>query len=63
VALAGFANDTVSIRRLAAEVHRNIVAWNTYSTGSHWAAHRAPETWVADVRAFVREFRPARLGG
>jgi pimeloyl-ACP methyl ester carboxylesterase len=60
VALAGFANDTVSIRRLAAEVHRNIVAWNAYGNGSHWAAHSAPETWVADVRAFVREVRPAR---
>jgi len=63
VALAGFANDTVSIRRLAAEVHRNIVAWNAYNVGSHWAAHSAPETWLADVRAFVRGLRPARLGG
>jgi pimeloyl-ACP methyl ester carboxylesterase len=57
VALAGFANDTVSIRRLAAEVHRNIVAWNSYSVGSHWAAHSAPETWLADVRSFVRSLR------
>jgi pimeloyl-ACP methyl ester carboxylesterase len=57
VALAGFANDTVSVRRLAAEMHRNIVAWNTYDVGSHWAAHSAPEIWVADVRAFVRALR------
>ncbi len=57
VALAGFANDTVSIRRLAEPLHRRIVAWNTYGTGSHWAAHSAPETYVADVRAFVRALR------
>ncbi len=54
VALAQFANDTVSIRRLAAETHRNLLAWNAYATGSHWAAHSAPAVWVADVQAFVR---------
>lgn len=54
VALARFANDTVSIRRLAGEAHRNLVAWNAYETGSHWAAHSAPGVWVADVRSFVQ---------
>jgi epoxide hydrolase len=57
VGLAQFAKDTQSIRRLAAEDHRNIVAWNTYTTGSHWAAHSAPDLWVADVRAFVLGLR------
>ena len=54
VALAQFAFDTVSIRRLAEQTHRNIVSWNAYDVGSHWAAHSAPEVWVRDVQRFVR---------
>jgi pimeloyl-ACP methyl ester carboxylesterase len=54
VALAQFASDTVSIRRLAEQTHRNLVAWSTYGTGSHWAAHSAPEAWIADLQGFVR---------
>jgi hypothetical protein len=42
VALANFANDTVSIRRLAEETHRNLVALNVHGNGKHWAAHGAP---------------------
>jgi pimeloyl-ACP methyl ester carboxylesterase len=57
IALAQFASDTVSLRRLAEEAHRNIVAWNTYDVGSHWAAHSAPEVWVRDVGAFVAALR------
>jgi pimeloyl-ACP methyl ester carboxylesterase len=53
VGLAQFANDTVSVRRIAERLHHNIVAWNVYDTGSHWAASSAPDAWVADVRAFV----------
>jgi hypothetical protein len=41
VALAQFASDTILIRRLAKEAHRDIVAWNTHNVGSHWAAHSA----------------------
>jgi pimeloyl-ACP methyl ester carboxylesterase len=55
VALAMFANDTVSIRKLAEETHQNLVAWNSYGIGSHWAAHSAPAEWITDVRAFVRQ--------
>jgi pimeloyl-ACP methyl ester carboxylesterase len=54
VALAQFANDTISIRRLAERLHQRIVSWNRYATGSHWAAHSEPDLYVADVRAFVR---------
>ena len=57
VALAQFANDTQSIRRLAAEHHHNITAWNVYDVGSHWAAHSAPQTWLDDVRSFVLALR------
>jgi pimeloyl-ACP methyl ester carboxylesterase len=58
VALAQFANDTVSIRRLAERFHRRITAWNTYEVGSHWAAHSAPQVYVSDVQAFVRAALP-----
>jgi epoxide hydrolase len=60
VALAQFANDTQSIRRLAAEDHRQLAAWNVYGFGSHWAAHSAPDTWIADLRAFVAGLRRDR---
>lgn len=55
VAVAGFANDTVSIRRTAERLHRRIVAWTSYDVGSHWAAHSAPEAYVEDVRRFVQK--------
>jgi pimeloyl-ACP methyl ester carboxylesterase len=52
--LAGFGGDFYGIRRLAERDHRNIVRWTTYDHGGHFAAHKVPELYVADVRAFFR---------
>jgi epoxide hydrolase len=52
IGLAGFANDFKSIRRFAARDHRNIVQWNTYDVGGHYAAHEVPEVFAADLRGF-----------
>ncbi|WP_354643042.1 epoxide hydrolase family protein [Kitasatospora camelliae] len=52
--LANFAYDFQSIRPLAERDHKNIVSWNTYDRGSHFAAHDAPDLLVADIRAFFR---------
>jgi pimeloyl-ACP methyl ester carboxylesterase len=57
--LAQFAHDFKSIRRFAERDHANIVSWNVYDRGSHFAAHDAPDILVADLRAFFRATRGA----
>ena len=52
IGLASFANDFKSIRRFAERDHRNIVQWNTYDVGGHYAAHEVPDVYAADVRGF-----------
>jgi pimeloyl-ACP methyl ester carboxylesterase len=52
--LAGFGGDFYGIRRLAERDHRNIVRWTTHDHGGHFAAHKVPDLYVADVRAFFR---------
>jgi pimeloyl-ACP methyl ester carboxylesterase len=52
--LAGFGGDFYGIRRFAERDHRNIVHWQTYDHGGHFAAHKAPDLYAADVRAFFR---------
>jgi epoxide hydrolase len=52
--VAGFAGDFYGIRRFAERDHRNIVSWNTYDHGGHFAAHKVPDLYVPDVRAFFR---------
>jgi pimeloyl-ACP methyl ester carboxylesterase len=52
VGLAQFANDTRTVRRFAERDHRNIVSWNVYDCGGHWAGHQAPELLAADIRKF-----------
>jgi hypothetical protein len=41
-------------RRFAERDHANIVSWNEYETGGHYAAHQEPELLAADMRAFFR---------
>jgi pimeloyl-ACP methyl ester carboxylesterase len=53
--LANFAWDFQSIRPLAERDHRNIVSWHVYETGSHFAAHDAPQLLVDDIRGFFRQ--------
>ncbi|PXY19382.1 epoxide hydrolase family protein [Prauserella muralis] len=57
IGLAGFANDFQSIRRFADRDHKNIVSWNTYESGGHYAAHEEPELLAADIRAFFGSLR------
>jgi hypothetical protein len=54
IGLAGFGGDFYGVKRFAERDHRNIVRWNTYDHGGHFAAHKVPDVYVADVRAFFR---------
>ncbi|MDI2130667.1 epoxide hydrolase family protein [Yinghuangia seranimata] len=54
IGLASFAFDFRPIRRFAERDHANIVHWNEYERGSHWAAHDAPDLLVGDIREFFR---------
>jgi epoxide hydrolase len=53
--VAGFGGDFYGIRRFAERDHKNIVRWNTYDHGGHFAAHKVPDLYVSDVRSFFRE--------
>jgi hypothetical protein len=53
--LASFALDFTPLRRLAERDHKNIVSWNEYDRGGHWAAHDAPDLLVSDIRQFFRQ--------
>ncbi|MFI6320101.1 epoxide hydrolase family protein [Nonomuraea sp. NPDC050556] len=52
IGLASFAYDFRPLRRFAERDHHNIVHWNEYDRGSHWAAHDAPDLLIADIRSF-----------
>jgi len=53
--VAAFAED-IAIRRYGEQAN-NIVHWSDIDHGGHFAAMEAPETLVADVRAFFRGLR------
>jgi pimeloyl-ACP methyl ester carboxylesterase len=55
--LAQFRDDVHAIRRFAERDHANIVSWNIYDTGGHFAAHQEPELLVNDIRAFFTQLR------
>lgn len=55
--LASFANDFRPVRRFAERDHHNIVSWNEYPRGGHWATQEAPDLLIGDLRAFFRRFR------
>jgi hypothetical protein len=55
--VAIFAEDLQTIRKLAARDHANIVSWNRYDRGSHFAAVDAGDLLVSDIRAFYRGLR------
>jgi epoxide hydrolase len=52
--LAGFGGDFSGIRRFAERDHKNIVHWSMFDHGGHFAAHKVPDLWAADVREFFR---------
>ncbi|MFB9473011.1 epoxide hydrolase family protein [Nonomuraea salmonea] len=55
--LANFAWDYQSIRTFAQRDHKNIVSWNVYDRGSHFAAQDAPDLLVNDMRRFFGKLR------
>jgi hypothetical protein len=57
IGLASFAFDMKTVRRFAERDHANIVSWNTFDRGSHWAAHDAPDLLADDIRQFFASLR------
>jgi pimeloyl-ACP methyl ester carboxylesterase len=57
--VAIFAEDFQSVRRFADRDHANIVSWNHYDRGSHFAPHDAPDLLLDDLRRFFRPLRAA----
>jgi pimeloyl-ACP methyl ester carboxylesterase len=55
--VAIFADDFQSVRRFADRDHTNIVSWNRYDVGSHFAPHDAPDLLLDDIRRFFRPLR------
>ena len=55
--LASFAFDFTPLRRFGERDHANIVSWNEYDRGSHWATQDAPDLLLDDIRSFFRRFR------
>jgi hypothetical protein len=55
--VAIFAEDFQSIRKFAARDHGNIVSWNRYPRGSHFAPVDAPDLLASDIRTFYRGLR------
>ncbi len=55
--VAQFPGDLASIRAFAEHHHSNIVSWNRYDRGGHYAAHDAPDLLVSDIRQFFATLR------
>jgi pimeloyl-ACP methyl ester carboxylesterase len=55
--VAIFAEDFQSVRRFAERDHANIISWNHYDRGSHFAPQDAPDLLLDDIRAFFRRLR------
>jgi epoxide hydrolase len=55
--VAIFADDFQSVRRFAERDHANIISWNHYERGSHFAPQDAPDLLVDDIRGFFRQIR------
>ncbi|HZM78170.1 MAG TPA: epoxide hydrolase [Candidatus Limnocylindrales bacterium] len=53
--LANFKNDFQSIRPFAERDHKNIVSWNLYDVGGHYAAHEVPDVLAADIKEFFSQ--------
>jgi pimeloyl-ACP methyl ester carboxylesterase len=55
--VAIFAEDFQSVRRFAERDHANIISWQRYERGSHFAPQDAPDLLLDDIRGFFRELR------
>jgi epoxide hydrolase len=58
--LANLAGDAQAIRLFAERDHKNIVSWNFYDRGNHFATQTAPDLLINDIRAFFQELRAAK---
>jgi epoxide hydrolase len=55
--LASFAYDFTPLRRFADRDHSNIVSWNEFDQGGHWATQDAPDLLIDDIRGFFGRFK------
>ena len=55
--VAIFSQDFQSIRKFADRDHANIVSWNRYPSGSHFATRDATDLLISDIRSFYRLLR------
>jgi epoxide hydrolase len=55
--VAIFAEDFQSVRRFAERDHANVISWNRYERGSHFAPQDAPDLLLDDIRGFFRRLR------
>jgi epoxide hydrolase len=55
--VAQFPGDLASVRAFAEHHHKNILSWNHYDRGGHYAAHDAPDLLVSDIRLFFATVR------
>jgi hypothetical protein len=58
--LANFAHDHHAIRPFAERWHKDIVSWNVYDRGNHFATQTAPDLLVNDMRTFFETLRSRR---
>ena len=56
--LAQFPYDAQAIRTYAHRDHANIVSWNVYDRGGHYAAQQAPDLYIGDIRGFFAQLHP-----
>ncbi|NNH72285.1 epoxide hydrolase [Nocardia uniformis] len=55
IGLASFGYDFKPPRAFAERDHSNIVQWNEYDSGGHWAAYEVPDLLLGDIRDFFRK--------
>jgi epoxide hydrolase len=55
--LANFADNFQAIRPCAERDHANIVSWNFYDRGNHFATQTAPDLLINDIRTFFQRLR------
>ena len=55
--LANFADAAQAIRLFAERDHKNIVSWNFYDRGNHFASQTAPDLLINDIRTFFQKLR------
>ena len=59
--LANFADVHQAIRIFAERDHKNIVSWNVYDRGNHFATQTAPDLLITDIRTFFQKLPAKRM--